>query len=357
MGKALAIAGALGMVLVADAAAAQMQRTAIAAPADEPYRFRHSGIVTPPVLDGMPRTGIEQYGDDQLDVFARYERGSDAITVYVYRSTSGSVPVWFDRAQAAVEGRSAMFGTATPAVPPTAFAAPGRSDASGLMAAWSVSKPPYRGTALAILPVGEWLVKIRYSSTTLDGAGVAARLPVVLAALEWPKGIAPQPAAAPIADCATPLAFPTVAEPVRDGKALSVAALTGGLLAAAPPSATGGEKGQAATWCRDPAPARVGAAYRPGGSGDSYLLAFSDAGRGIFVAPDAVGRELAQADGRTANQWRVALIEPGTTTSYAPMTALPRPDQVIDALNGSPLSRTSTWGGKINVDINSAVLK
>lgn len=346
---------AAGMMMAAPVAAQQVGAP-VSAKAGKPYRFKHSGITAPAELDGMRRVDVRQLGDDELDVFAVYQDGPDAITVYVYRALSGSVPVWFDRARASVEQRKEMFGNVAPAVP-TAFAPPGQSSASALMAGWTLNKAPYRGTALVILPVGEWLVKIRYSSTKLDGAAVAARIPALLGALEWPKSVPSAPAAAPVADCATPLAFATNAVAVTDEKALQSAALTGGLVAAAEGEKKTGAATTPALWCRDPAPAQIGAAYRRDGATDGYLLAISDSGRGIAVEPDVIARELGEAEGKKIAQWSIALYEPGSIAVYAPMTALPAPDTLIAALNRPILARTTTWGKKRNVTINPEFFK
>ncbi|MDJ0278624.1 hypothetical protein QLH51_17670, partial [Sphingomonas sp. 2R-10] len=236
--------------MVATPVAAQVVGSPVSAKPGKPYRFKHSDIATPAELDGMRRVDVRQLGDNELDVFAVYQDGPDAITVYVYRSLIGSVPVWFDRARASVELRREMFGNVAPVVP-VAFTPPGQSTASGLMAGWTLNKAPYRGTALAILPVGEWLVKIRYSSSKLDGPAVAARIPAILSALQWPGSIAPAPAATPIAECPTALAFAANAAPVSGGEALMSSALSGGLVAAA-----AGRKGAATPpatppfWCR-----------------------------------------------------------------------------------------------------------
>ncbi|MEH3038564.1 MAG: hypothetical protein PGN21_00630 [Sphingomonas paucimobilis] len=345
---------AAGM-MVATPVAAQQIGAAVSAKAGKPYRFRHSGITAPAELDGMKRVDVRQLGDDELDVFAVYQSGPDAITVYVYRTLAGSVPVWFDRARASVEQRREMFGNVTPVVP-TAFAPPGQTTTSGLMAGWTLNKAPYRGTALAILPVGEWLVKVRYSSSKMDGAAVAARIPAVLAALEWPKTIPTTAAAAPVADCATPLTFAPAAAVVTDAKLLQSAALTGGLIAAA---ADGKGKPPATpqVWCRDPASAQVGAAYRRDAETSGYLLAISDSGRGIVVEPDIIAREVGATDGRKVDQWSVALYDTGSIATYAPMTGLPAPDTVIAALERPILARTTTWGKKRNVSINPTFFK
>ena len=349
------IAALAAGLMIPTPVAAQQVGAAVGAKAGKPYRFQHSGITAPAELDGMRRVDVRQLGENELDVFAVYQNGEDAITVYVYRSLSGGVPVWFDLARTAVEQRREMFGTVAPAVP-AAFTPPGQATASGLLAGWTLNKAPYRGTALAILPVGEWLVKIRYTSTSMDGATVAARIPAVLGALEWPRVIPAAPVAAPVADCATPLAFSATAAPVTDAKAVQSAALTGGLVAAA---ADGKIKPGTtpAVWCRDPAPAPIGAAYRLNADPDGYLLAISDSGRGFSVQPDIVARELGQADGRKVAQWSVALYEPGSVATYGPMTGLPSPKTLVGALNRPILARTTTWGKERKVSVNPAVFK
>ena len=352
------LAGGLTALLLTSAmpASAQMEKSAIRASANKPYRFRHSRLAVPAVLDGVPRVGIEQFGSDELDVFARYERGTDMITVYVYRQVSGAVPVWFDRARASIEARSELFGTVTPTVAPVAFTPPGQTTASGLIGAWSISKPPYRGTALALLPMGDWLVKVRYSSQTLDGPAVAARMPALLDALDWPRTVAAAAPAAPVTDCTTPLAYPVTAQVVRDEQALSSSALTSSLFSAALTRAEAKGKSEmpAPVWCRDTGPVQLGGVYRPGSATDRYLLAFSDAGRGVLVAQDELAALL---NDKAKPQWSIALTDLGTTTYYPPMTALPRPDQVLTAVDGPMLSRTTTWGRKTQVTINPDFVK
>lgn len=348
---ALMVAGSSTTTLPA---AAQPQKTAITAPADQPYRFKHSGLSIPATLEGMPRKAIEQFGTEELDVFANYERGAEAITIYVYRNVSGAVPVWFDRAVAPIETRRDAYGTVTAAVPPTAFTPPGQTVASGLMGAWSVTKPPYRGTALALLPVGNWLVKVRYSSGSLDGAALAARLPAVLAALTWPTGLAPAAPARPIADCATPLAYPKKAKVVRDKDANTMSGVLGGLLESLGSQLSDEKKaGDTAAavpplWCRDPGPSPVGAVYRADASTDSYLLAFSDAGRGVLVSHDASAVFL---DKKMPPRWSVALVDLGQTMRYPSFTALPRPADVLALVRQPPTSIAVTWGTNRQITI------
>ncbi len=353
---------ALGLMITATSAvpvAAQMQKNAIPAPADQPYRFKHSGLTIPATLEDMPRKAIDQFGTDELDVFANFERGSDGITIYVYRNVSGAVPIWFDRASASVETRRDMYGTATASGPAIAFTPPGQSVASGLMGTWSVTKPPYRGTGLALMPMGDWLVKVRYSSATLDGAGIAARLPAILAALTWPTGLAAAAPAKPVADCATPLSFPKKAKVIRDEKSNMMSGLLGGMLQSIAAQKKAGEVASAdaaatkpATWCRDPGASPIGAVYRADASPDSYLLAFSDAGRGAWVAPDMSGLLLGKKGG---TRWSVALVDMGETSNFPSLTALPRPTEVLALVQQPAISSTRTWGDR-TISINGGAM-
>ena len=154
------------------------------------------------------------------------------------------------------------------------------------MQVFRVSKPPYRSTGVALVPLGEdWLVKLRYSSTTLAPEELGARMQAVLGALAWPKTIAPVPAARPIADCTTTLRTKDDAKP--RGDALGSSLLQGALLGAIAKGEVKPEKtAHVATFCRDPAAhPELGNAgvYRADGERDGYLIALGDAGRGIYV--------------------------------------------------------------------------
>lgn len=350
---------ALGCALPA---VAQPTKSTIATPADQPYRFRHSGLVIPASLDGMRRVAIEQIGTAELDVFANYQRGPEAITVYVFRMASGAAPVWFDRARAILESRRDVYGTITVAVPPTAFTPPGQGVPSGLMGAWSVRRPPYRGTVLAVVPLGEWLVKVRYSSAMLDGAGIAARLPAVLSAMTWPTSLAAPVPVQPVADCATPLAFAAKATVQRDPDMLAANAFAGGLLAAityavgkdTSKSEAAAAPAKPSDWCRDPATGPAGGVYRENASSDSYLLAFSDSGRAALVRPDPVAGKIAKTN---QPAWSVTMVDVGSTFVYPPFSALPRPKQVMAVLRQPAMAHVPNWGSDTNsVTINAATL-
>lgn len=348
-------------------ASAQGQPPALAIPLDKPYRHAPTGLVIPTALDGLPRFSASAFAADHLDEAFNFgtSNSSEGITVFVFRNVAGAVPVWFDRVARVMENRD-TYGGLTIAKPAAAFTPPGQTTASGLIASYRPVRGPYRSTALAFFPLGpDWYVELRYSSTTIEAEAIDARLRGAVAALGWPRKIAAQPAAAPIAACAAPLALNGAANAVKGENAMA-SSLFAGLLASVGHDATkktAKDTPPAApfVWCRDtatyPALAAHGV-YRPRDSNDQYLVALADAGRGIWVSPDPITALLAKdKDGSTA-VWSLTLNDVAVTTSYAGRDRLPPPDQAFAIVNSEPYSsRTTTWGKQHNIQVNSDSLK
>ncbi|WBY06662.1 hypothetical protein PIB19_14045 [Sphingomonas sp. 7/4-4] len=171
-------------------------------------RHRHH---RPAIAGGTSRTGITDSTADETDIFLQFgDPETTSLTVYLFRPTLADVPVWFDRVEPQILGRD-VYGKATPNSDPVAFAPPGGGTTAGaLRRVYVPGKRPYTATGAAMLPLGEWLVAARLSSTTLDPAALDARLLEAVTGLGWPAPAAdakPVPAAAPIQPCATPLGF------------------------------------------------------------------------------------------------------------------------------------------------------
>lgn len=320
-------------------------------PGGRPFEHKNSGLKLPPTLAGLPRTTVVDLMAPQLDVTTNYATSdnSEALTVYIYRTTAGAVPVWFDRAVWQIEHRP-IYGTPVRSEGAPSFAPPGQSAQSGMIAAWTTTGSQYRSTALALVPVGEWLVKFRYSSATMDAPTLTAKLRAAVEAIGWPRAIPPAPAAAPVLSCATPLAFSGQAVPLKRNKdAAFQDALVSGLFGIAQ-----GKRRPGVVWCSDPAPAPSGAVYRAGESKDSYLLALSDAGRGIRVGPD---NGAALLDKAAVPGWSIELVLPGRTVGYSPVDRLPSPDAVLAIVQGPRLVTTSTWGKKREISVSPDLVK
>lgn len=336
--------GAAALLSAAPALAQAPKPQPIAVAADAPFRHDNSGLTLPATLAGLPRTRILENEAPQLDILAAWARGDDAeLSVYVYRSTAGSVPVWFDRAVWAIETRG-LYGTPVPAQPPVAFRPPGATADTGLLAAWTAGSGSYTGTGVALVPFGEWLVKLRYSSKSEDGAAVAALLRAAVAGIGWPATLPPAPPAQPIAACAAPLAFKGKA---RSAPADMTNALIGALSGVVASSASATPP---ASWCRDAATLPMAGVYRPDGAVDRYLIALSDAGRGVSVGPGLGGL----FDPKAKPRWAVNLVLPGQTVNFPQQDRLPTPARALELLREQPVSSASTWGAKRQVTLPSS---
>ena len=294
----------IAAILIAGAAPAfaQTKPAPLTTKADKPFKHDNSGITLPATLLGFPRNEGQEYVKPQLDVAFRYfpADSSEEVSVYIYRVTSGTPSLWFNVSSDSIEQR-ASFGRKTRFEMPLTFTPPGQSTASGLKAAWTLSDAPYRSTALAIVPVGEWLVKIRYSATALETASLARRLDDVIAAIGWPGKI--KAALAPVA------------------------------------------------WCRDRAVKAPASIYRPADSEDSYLLAFTDSGQAVWTRPSLSGLL-----GKGKESWAVSIVLPGETINYPGRDRLPEPAELSKIIDGQITSRVTTWG-KSTLTLDSGSFK
>ena len=344
----------IAAILIAGAAPAFAQTKAepLATRADKPFKHDNSGITLPVTVLRFPRNEGQEYVKPQLDVAFRYFPAdtSEEVSVYIYRVTSGAPSLWFDVSRDSVEQR-ASFGRKTRFEMPLTFTPPGQATASGLKAAWTLSDAPYRSTALAIVPVGEWLVKMRYSATTLETASLVRRLDDVIAAIGWPGKIKPAPAAAAIADCTRPLKLDGTSKPV---KADGASALIDAMMTANVRDKKDKEETKEAVpvaWCRDRAVKAPASVYRPAESEDSYLLAFTDSGQAVWARPSLSGLL-----GSGKESWAVSIVLPGETTNYPGRDRLPEPAELSKIIDGQITSRVSTWG-KSTLTLDSATLK
>lgn len=345
------------MLSAVPAIAAEPQQRIL--PPGETYRHKPTGLGIPPSLGAAPPRGPLTILEPDLDEALRYESddGREAITIYVFRNVTGSVPVWTDRAAQQILRRG-VYGAPSPLGPPQAFTPPGQASASGLIQVFDVTKPPFRSTGVALLPLGEdWYVKLRYSSASIAPEALGARMNAVLAALDWPKTIAPSPAAASIDDCLAPLRVKAGAKPrPNDGSAI----IAQSVMLMAANDATKKDKAPPPNWCRDTRAyaddsGKIGI-YRPNGATDQYLLAFQDAGRGIVVAPDIVGGLLRGDDGR--RDYSVTLVMMGRDLVFAARDRLPPPVEALKIIDSeAALSAVSTWGKKSTVTISNEALK
>jgi hypothetical protein len=333
-GAALALAGMAAPV------AAQLRVIEAA----EATAWRHAGTGTgfPATVGTLRRTAIRDTGAKELDVIIGYKSPDEAdeVTFYLFKTQIVSAPLWFDRALDAVMLRPGLVaGTARPE-PRTFEAQPGRGS-TGLRASLPITFGKYRASGIAVIPVGPWLLKVRLSSENPDLVRLDALLSAAINALALPSP-AGELAARPVQPCADQLFFAQL-QPAKASKETSSQILAASLIGGAPRKPN--------DYCRDrPGTLQLGV-YRPGGAGNAYVAAISDAGRAMVVEP---GLKL----GQEAAVYSFSALELGKTMVYRPLKALPEPAEALAyILREQPAAFTEFADGKVNTTISSDVLK
>lgn len=344
--RRLAVA-ALLFAPVAVVAPASAQRTPIAAPAGEAWRHDPTGMAVPATLAGLPRGDmLDLSGGKQLDVMAQYGTPETTeLTLYLFRPGLMDASIWFDRIETQVRNRP-VYGTTTPTGPLVAFTAPGAAGASALRRSYLPGKPPYAGTAAALMPFGRWLVGLRISSTTLAPAEIDAQLTAAITGLGWPAAAAaaPAPTAAAIAECATPIAADAKAKLVAPS--LQDALLgAGAVKAAESKAASATAKPASPRWCRS-GPATAPFSIYRNEDAPGYVIAFSDAGTAIEVGPSLAGML-----GQARDRYSVSLHATTETLIFPDFNRLPAPAAVIAMVQKTrPVASVGVDGKAITVD-------
>ncbi|MDQ4087686.1 MAG: hypothetical protein M3177_06730, partial [Pseudomonadota bacterium] len=175
-------------------------------PSAASWQHAATQMILPPRAAGLERAEVRDGSDAELDVMAHYVDRPEGVlaTVYVFKTQVPDAALWFDRALHAIPLSPGWSLEAAAPPAPVPFARPGTSVASGLRTVFAVSAPQFRSTALAVAPLGQFLVKVRISAARLDPAGLDALLSRFLGDLRWPAAGAER-AATPIQDCAEPL--------------------------------------------------------------------------------------------------------------------------------------------------------
>ena len=331
------------MMIVALACATPAVARDLAVPADKGWQHAPTGVILTRQLAGMPRTTLTDATETEHDVAAQFELPDKSVfaTIYIFKSPVADAALWFDRSRTALEARDIYRHAAPATIDPVAFAAGAARSASALRQVYAVPDGPYRSTALAVVPVGAWVVAIRMSATTLTADRLDARLTDVIGAIRWPAESGdPIPIAVPVKTCAVPLTF-SKAKLVKANGADMLMSLLGASVAAEKETAT---PARPTTWCREGDAHPEYGVYRGDTGANGYIMALADAGRVVSVVPSLMG--LVDNTGT----YTVSLQDvEGTTFSYPSFTALPRPEQVRDVVLGGNATGSSK-DGRIKVD-------
>lgn len=329
----------IAWLLLALPAAAQ---TEIQVPANAGWKHEATGTIFRSKLSGIPRTSIKDNSDTELDVSVHYGDADTTLTIFLFRPVLASVPIWFDRSETQI-GLGDTFGGVSPLGDIRAFALPQGKTPGGMRRVYVPGKREIKSTGLAVLPLGEWLLKIRITSNSLDPAALDAKLDEVIQAIGWPAGAADPVAAAPVPACTSQLAYARKAKLRKPS--MTDALLGATLLGVAADKAEKGEKATPVDWCREGEANQRYGVYRAKGSRDAYTLAMGDAGRTISVSPGIA------LDGGSGG-YMLALGQLDRTLIYPSFDRLPAPDTAFQAvLNTAPISSSARGGKDITIGV------
>jgi hypothetical protein len=327
----------------------------LAVPPSAGWQHAASKLILMGQLAGLARTEIYDLGDKELDVVVQYataDRGTQA-TVYLFKPALASVPVWFDRSETQIRLRPAFRGVASRQTSPLAFPTPGASTANALRQSFSIQGGEFKSTALAVMPLDEWLVVVRLSSTVLDEGQIDSKLSDIVGAIRFPVRAAGQETVAPVQPCATSQKRFRARLMKPDMAQVLLGALTPQVEAKAATDARRDGKAQAAArpLCRDGQGGSSFGVYRTDDTAKGYTLALGDAGR---VATVSAGIALLQPD----PGFQVILRDLDSTAVYPMFDKLPQPEQVLNLIQSqNPLSRTTGREKSSNITISPVLAK
>jgi hypothetical protein len=316
-------------------AAAQPQPRTLAVPATSSWQHAATGMILPPTATDLKRGSIVDRTAAEQDVSTDYRdaAGSVLASVYLYQTMLPNPAIWFDRAVAAVYLQP-MFGLAgVPPPEPTAFARPGATTASGLRTTIALNSGPAKSTAIAVAPLGRWLLKVRMSSATLTATELDARLDAFIAALRWPVEGKSVQAAEAIRPCPAPLKLKR-AKRVREDMANSLLdALAGSFEPAVPER----DEAPQRSYCREGSGMGQYGVYRADAATDSYVIALGDAGVAVSAGP-SLGAFLTGGKRRIV----LTLLDRNTSSAVGSFDRLPPPEQAIRVALGTAPSVSAT---------------
>jgi hypothetical protein len=317
----------IGLGLIAGAASAQPELRTVTAEAGASWTHRLTKVTLPPMAAGLVRGEIRDLTAEELDVVADYRdpAGDLLATIYIYKPGVNDVAIWFDQAAQAIRA-TPLYGLNGAAVPaPAPFARPGAGAAGGLRLSLDLPGPDLKSTALAMAPIGDFLVKIRLTSHGLDRASLDAKLDTVMSALGWPGEAGPAHAAAAMASCAVPL---------KTKQAKIVHDDLGQVLMNSVAFISMEREGPPPVYCREPGlPPELGV-YRADGDGNSYVVALNDAGLALMVGP-ALSLDALMGGGGGGKKYSMTRVNHGSTEVLPSFNRLPAPQQAVSIAQGS----------------------
>jgi len=331
----------------------------IAAPADRAWRHEASGFTFPPSIGAFVRQDIRDLsGNKQTDLGGSYRDPATGTlaTVYLYRPAMPLAPLWFDVANWYIR-RNMRFAPVTPWEEVKSFAVAGQPQSPNLRQVYAIGAVG-RSSGVVVVPLGQWLVKVRMTSSNLEPRALDAILDSFTHALGWPNKMPMAAAANIIASCTGRLSEARADEIRQDSAVVIVGASLGTV------ERNKWDKREPLDWpriCRDDSRTDyIYPIYQLNEGGDGFLIAVGDNGTLIVARSDPLSADLAKELARdkaaeAAPFYRVTLMTGERWDQFPAFSRLPSVEQAFEVVKtGRPLSSTDMIGdGGITIDASA----
>ncbi|PCD02916.1 hypothetical protein COC42_00250 [Sphingomonas spermidinifaciens] len=261
---------------------------AVPATAKADWVHKPTGLRVPDAIGDDFRKGETRDASDgkQANIWVQYGTDEDAATLYVYRSAYPDAGLWFHRTEAAMRGNVGLSGDLPPPWEVTLF---GAAAPNGLRQVYTLDgrTKGFRSTALLIVNHGEWLIKVRLSSRSLDAQALDGRLDRFVAAMRLGK--ADDNPLAHIAECEGAAPPATISTPVTDTAEQMRTLVEGGALAQMAARGASGPAKDDSGWCRvrDDRLAPIATVFRER-DGANWVMLIGDSGIAAATRPTLI---------------------------------------------------------------------
>lgn len=325
---------------------------------DKRWVHEPTGIRLESKIGDFTRGAMTDLSGGQLaDVMTQYARGSDQATVYIYHAATPAAPLWFDIARKTIFLKTNVGTINSTEMPPNRFALPNNPVLAGLEQSFPVTGMA-RSTGLAVVELGEWVIKFRMSSTALSPSELESLLMQFIQQMGWPKKLPPMQEAIALNNCENPMAFDAAAKIADETNA----SILGAALSPAAQVAEGekllksGKPLKFPALCVHPDRAAGGFyVYQFAETRNGFIIPLGDSGRVLAVHADPVSTELRE-DKKPV--YRVTFQTHTQHTQFSAFLSVPSPDLALDVVRSGPaLSQSGVFGSQRQVSINAAAMK
>lgn len=281
----------------------------------------------------LTRDGIYQFEARETNLSAKYwdEDRDTLVNLYLYRPGLADASIWHDRALVAL-GVNEVFGSENVQGTRTASFTPNGGTAESGILTIIAAEGEFRSASVAIFSAGDWLVKLRVSSRSLDPDGLEDMVRSLIARIPKLAGYSAQQSYVMEA-CLDAVNYATAERPKRNNSASDSERSSEALfnsdefIEGLKEKPDRGEK-----YCREGDGGLQGSIYRSMGAKDRYIVAIGDSGASLNVAPaKSLESMLRDGSSNTAN-FLVSLRTGDKVRVFMPFLTLPQPNQAMQTM-------------------------